>query len=276
MFSQTALKIYAAKKEGIIKSSAFFWREFDCAEKVNILNLPLKDYEREVNDSGINLICAYDDNFPAVSFNVKAGERPYFFAYKGDISLLYNRVKNVAVVGTLTPDKGIINREREAVKRIVESGCTIVSGLAAGCDTAAHDECLAQKGKTVAFLPSSIERVYPEWNRDMAERIWLKGGLVVTEYVTEPLNKYQRTGRFIERDRLQAMYSANILLVASSLPGQGDCGSRHAMAKAKAYNTKRFVMYNDATDKNNDLFGLNRQLLQEGAAVLTPNVLNCM
>ncbi|MCD8308579.1 MAG: DNA-protecting protein DprA [Clostridia bacterium] len=276
MFSQTALKIYAAKKEGIIKSNAFFWREFDCAEKVNILNLPLKDYEREVNDSGINLICAYDDNFPAVPFNVKAGERPYFFAYKGDISLLYNRVKNVAVVGTLTPDKGIINREREAVKRLVESGCTIVSGLAAGCDTAAHAECLAQKGKTVAFLPSSIEKIYPEWNGDMAERIWLKGGLVVTEYVTEPLNKYRRIGRFIERDRLQAMYSANILLVASSLPGHGDSGSRHAMAKAKEYNIKRFVMYNDATDKNNDLFGLNRQLLQEGATVLTPNVLNCL
>ena len=49
--------------------------------------------------------------------------------------------------------------------------------------------------------------------------------------------------RFIERDRLQALFSSSIILTASYAMNEGDSGSRHAMNKAKNYSKNRYVMF---------------------------------
>ena len=273
MYSKTALLLYTAKKAGIIKSNASFWRDFNNIDKLNSLNLNTEMEESHLKENAINLTCVFDDNFPSTPSGLKPSEKPYLFAYKGDISLLKDRTKNMAVVGTLTPDGNIIAREKEIIKKIVDMGFYVVSGLALGCDTVAHSETLAVNGKTIAFLPSALENIYPKSNKKLVDSILSSGGLVITEYINEPLNRYQSVSRFIERDRLQALFAANIILIASSLPGKGDSGSRHAMAKAKDYNTNRFVMYNETTDNDNPLFGLNRQLAESGVSILTANEL---
>ena len=93
MYSQAALKIYAAKKNGIIKSTAHFWRQF--CDNCGILppQSDLENYENELTESGIKLICATDDGFPSLPDNIRPGEKPYLFAYMGDISLLSERKK---------------------------------------------------------------------------------------------------------------------------------------------------------------------------------------
>lgn len=93
MYSQAALKIYAAKKKGIIKSTAHFGRQF--CDNCDILppQSDLEDYENELKESGIKLICATDDGFPSLPDNIRPSEKPYLFAYMGDISLLSERKK---------------------------------------------------------------------------------------------------------------------------------------------------------------------------------------
>lgn len=273
MISDTALKLYAAKREGILKTNAQFWRNFAHIEAVNVLPVDPENYVRELQDAGIHLTCTFDEDFPPRPATCRPSERPYLFAYRGDISLLHNREKNVAAVGTLTPTEAVLRREKAAVKALVERGFTIVSGLARGCDTIAHETCLACGGKTVAFLPTPLADIYPRENRALAERIVQSGGLVVSEYVTEPAARYERIGRFIARDRLQAMFAGSILLTASHLPGEGDSGSRHALDKAKDYGARRFVLYDPATDENDPLFALNRKCLTEGAVALTRQAL---
>ena len=269
MISDIALKLYAAKREGIIKTNAQFWREFAHVEAVNALPVDPEKYKQGLRDAGIQLTCAFDENFPPLPAACRPSERPYFFAYQGDLSLLQNRAKNVAVVGTLTPTEAVLRREKAAVKALAERGFTIVSGLARGCDTAAHEACLACGGKTVAFLPTPLGDIYPRENRTLAERIVQSGGLVLSEYVTEPVARCERIGRFVARDRLQAMFAGSIVLIASHLPGEGDSGSRHAMDKAKAYGTRRFVLFDPLSDASDPLFALNRQYLSEGAVALT-------
>lgn len=265
MISDTALKLYAAKREGILKTNAQFWKNFAHIEAVNALPVDPEKYVRELQDAGIHLTCAFDEDFPPQPATCRPSERPYLFAYRGDISLLQNREKNVAVVGTLTPTEAVLRREKAAVKALTERGFTIVSGLARGCDTAAHETCLACGGKTVAVLPTPLSNIYPKENGALAERIVQSGGLVLSEYVTEPVTRYQRIGRFIARDRLQAMFAGSIVLIASHLPGEGDSGSRYAMDKAKAYGTRRFVLFDPLSDEDDPLFALNRQYLDEGA-----------
>ena len=247
---------------------------FYSADKLKNISLDLGKYARKIQNSGVNLICAFDRDFPPLPVPCRQSDKPYLFAYWGDISLLKDRAKNFAVVGSLTPTNKILCRESSVVEKLTECGYRNVSGLAKGCDTAAHVQCLACGGKTITVLPSTLSNIYPKENSKLVEHIVQSGGLVLTEYITEPSTRYDRIRRFIERDRLQAMFAGEILLIASHLPGQGDSGSRHAMEKAKEYDTERFVLYNPMTDDSDPLFALNRNYLQEGSLPFTKRTIN--
>ena len=102
----------------------------------------------------------------------------------------------------------------------------------------------------------------------MANEIVKNGGLIITEYVNESKNKYESIKRFIERDRLQALYSKAVILIASFRKGEGDSGSRHSFERAKQYGKKRLVMYRE-TDANELIFGLNKDYVMQGEKVVS-------
>lgn len=220
-------------------------------------------FENELEIDGV--VALGDTGFPVVSDVVKGSERPVVLFYRGDISLLNRTDKNVTVIGVLNPENSIEERERAFVSALVKGGCNIISGLAKGCDSISHKQTLDANGKTIAILPGTIKNILPVENKSLSDEIVSKNGLLVTEYYKEVSSKNQLVDRYIKRDRLQAMFCKAICLAASYAPNdQGhDCGSRHAMEKAKEYNIQRYVMYNHNTDFNNPQFDLNRNLLKE-------------
>lgn len=284
-YSDIALKILAAKECGIIKSNAQFWRYFyerDKIEEILIDDRVLKKAEELSNKFGLSdseegFVCVYDDDFPVINRKVKNnGDKPYLLFYNGDLSLLGNLNNNVAVIGLIDPDEEIVKRESKIVKRLVENNLIIVSGLAKGCDTVAHKVCLESNGKTIAILPSQLSKIYPAENRELAEEIVNKGGLLITEYYKDPVSRYESINRFIERDRLQAMFSKAIILIASYRKGEGDSGSRHALEAAKMYGIERYAMYNSEIDEQNKRFGLNKDLVngEEQVKILVTSSIN--
>jgi DNA processing protein len=220
-------------------------------------------------------ICCFDPEFPTIQLSIKGSERPFLLFYKGDISLL-SSVYNVAVIGVIDPTEEIAKREERVVDFIVKSKFNVVSGLAKGCDSIAHRYCVENGGKTIAILPTNIGNIYPAENRDLAQRIVETGGLLIAEYYEDADNRYKAISRFVERDRLQAMFSNAVILIASYRNGEGDSGSRHAIEKAKKYGKKRFVMYNETIDQDDIQFGLNKDLLnnEKDVLLLTLNSLN--
>ena len=268
MNSNISLKLYNLIKTGVIKSNAHFWKAFYNEEGINIFPCDLQAIKQELKEKGINVISVFDDNFPIADDKVKNSEKPFFFAYKGDISLLKNIDKNIAVIGVLTPTKEITEREQKVVKSLVEKSFNVVSGLAKGCDTVAHRESVKNNAKTIAFLPTTIENIYPKENKELANKIVDNDGLIISEYIREPKNKHERIKRFIERDRLQALYSKAVILVASFRKGEGDSGSRHAFEKAKEYSKKRLVMFRES-DSNDLIFGLNKDYVIQGEKVVS-------
>ncbi len=268
MNSNISLKLFGLIKTGVIKSNAHFWKSFYNEDYINTFPCDLQVVEQELKEKSINVICVFDENFSSVSVKLKNSEKPFFFVYKGDITLLNNVDKNVAVIGVLTPTNEIVEREEKVVKSLTEKGFNIVSGLAKGCDTVAHTESVKSGAKAIAFLPSTFENIYPKENIALANKIVKNGGLIITEYVSEPKNKYETVKRFIERDRLQALFSKAVVLIASFRKGEGDSGSRHAFEKAKDYGKKRLVMYRES-DATNLSFGLNKDYVMQGEKIIS-------
>lgn len=217
-----------------------------------------------------------DDDFPAHRGLVKNSERPIFLFYKGDLSLLSAKSKNIAVIGLLNPTREIEIAERNLVSGLVENGAVIVSGLALGCDSIAHLQALDSKGKTVAILPSPLNDIMPAKNKDLAKDIVASGGLLISEYLTAPKSKMELSGRYQERDRLQALFSNSIVLSASYAKNDlgNDSGSRLAMGYAKDYSIPRVVIYDQELHFSNPMFDLNRQIIQEEPTVVIFNERN--
>lgn len=269
MFSQVALKIYSAVCEGLITSRNVFWESFSTEEKVKNLDIDTEKYEQKLKNADFDIVCCFDENFPKIPDAVPEKDRPFLFVYRGNLSLLNEIENNIAVIGVKEPNEEIAKREEKIVSKIIENGFCVVSGLADGCDTVAHTECVKNSCKTVAFLPSTLEKIYPSKNLELSQKIVEFGGLVVSEYVTKPKSRGEGISRFIERDRLQAMFSKAVVLIASFRYGEGDSGSRHAMQKAKIYGKQRFMMFDKQKDFGKAVFGLNQDLLKEDVTILT-------
>lgn len=271
-YSETATKIFAAQRHGYIENNESFWQKY--SEESKIKNIPFKDKDNEIKETikyyetqlgnleKTGIICKFDADFPVINKNVPDNKKPYLLFYRGDISLLKNLNKNVAVIGVLEPKEEVKKREIKILECFQDHDTVIVSGLARGCDTVAHQYCVEHGMKTIAILPSPVYQIFHDSNNDLAKQIVDSGGLLLSEYCDKATG-YAAINRYIERDRLQAMFAKAIILIASYVKGEGDSGSRHAMEAAKKYNIKRFVMYNKATDNNNDQFGLNRELLND-------------
>ncbi len=268
MNSNISLKLSNLILTGVIKSNAQFWKSYYNEEVINTYPCDLQAVEQELEEKGIKVISVFDKNFPIVDVKLKNSEKPFFFTHKGDIALLNNTNKNITVIGVLTPSNEIVEREQKVVKSLTEKGFNIVSGLAKGCDTIAHSESIKNNVKTIAFLPSTIDNIYPKENIALANEIVNNGGLIISEYVSEPKNKYENVKRFIERDRLQALFSKAVVLIASFSKGEGDSGSRHAFEKAKEYGKKRLVMFRE-TDASDLIFGLNKDYVMQGEKVVS-------
>lgn len=88
----------------------------------------------------------------------------------------------VAVVGTRKPTPDGMKRAQLASRKLARAGITVLSGLAAGIDTAAHTAALDAGGRTAAVLGTGIDVIYPAENRDLAARIVESGGALLSQF----------------------------------------------------------------------------------------------
>lgn len=119
----------------------------------------------------------------------------------------------LAVVGSrkVTP----YGREatRSLVRELAGHGVVIVSGLAFGVDSVAHEAALEAGGRTIAVLPSGLDKIYPASHTNLAKQIVDSGGTLISEYAPE---FEPRKENFIARNRLIAGLAQGVLITEAA------------------------------------------------------------
>jgi DNA processing protein len=141
--------------------------------------------------------------------------------YQGTWDIAFSR--SVAVVGTRSPSDDGLSRTKQLVRRLVEDGFTIVSGLAQGVDRAAHEAAISCGGQTIGVLGTPISHTYPRANGDLQKFIGEKH-LLMSQV---PLERYEAQKNlannrwfFPERNKtMSALTEATIIIEAGNTSG---------------------------------------------------------
>lgn len=192
------------------------------------------DLEMEKLDKeGIGLITIQDKNYPMLLKEIYSP--PALLYVKGKM-----KPKDSLGLGIVGSRRLSLYGEQTTpplTAELARAGLTIISGLAKGIDTLAHQAALEVGGRTIAVLGSGIDSrsVYPYSNRDLAEKITKSGGAVISEFPigTQPLPQH-----FPQRNRIISGLSKGILII-------------EATKRSGALITAR-----DALEQNRDVFAI--------------------
>jgi DNA processing protein len=160
-------------------------------------------------DAGRALICLGDADYPALLLQTE--DPPLLLFAQGRLELL--RAPAVAVVGSRKPTAQGLDHARRFAAGLSQAGWTVVSGLAAGIDGAAHEGALQGAGSTVAVVGTGLDLVYPERHAELSRRI-ARQGLLLSEF---PLGTPPMAEHFPMRNRIIAGLARGTLVVEAAL-----------------------------------------------------------
>lgn len=121
----------------------------------------------------------------------------------------------IAVVGTRLPSPYGAGMTGKLSHEISSHGITVVSGLARGIDTLAHDAALKAGGRTIAVIGSGLDNIYPRENKRLAERI-MESGCVISEF---NMGAKPDAPNFPRRNRIVSGLAFGTLIVETDLNG---------------------------------------------------------
>lgn len=208
---------------------------------------------------GVSWVFVYDGAYPPLLREIYAP--PVLLFYQGDLTILKNHICLAVVGARAATDYGL-----EAVAEIIptilkeaKQPIAVVSGLAKGIDTKAHEVTLKARGHTIGVIGAGIDQFYPRNNKNLQKRI-AKEQLLLSEY---PLGAKPLKYRFPERNRIIAGLSRGILVI-----------------EAKKRSGSLITAYN-GLDENRDVFALPGSIFEKNSegchkliqlgAVLTQN-----
>jgi DNA processing protein len=154
---------------------------------------------------GMRFITLLDSDYPAQLLTVY--QRPPFLMTRGSHSA--QDVRSVAIVGTRAASEHGVRAAYRLARELASLGIPVVSGLAAGIDTAALSGSLSAKGRTVAVIGTGLRRSYPKENADLQERI-ATVGLLISQFLPDS-PPTQKT--FPMRNAIMSGYSSATVVV---------------------------------------------------------------
>nr|WP_314765433.1 DNA-processing protein DprA [uncultured Neisseria sp.] len=206
--AQAALDAPAEKIAALVrhKQAAEAWRN---VEKRHLAQKSAEAALKWETQEGCRLMLLQDQDFPEML--TQGITAPPVLFLRGDAGLLHKY--SAAIVGSRHATPQAMRIAKDFGRALSEKGIPVVSGMASGIDTAAHQGALQAGGGTIAAWGTGIDRIYPPSNKSLAYEIAEKG-LIVSEF---PLDTRPLAGNFPRRNRLIAALSQITLVVEAAL-----------------------------------------------------------
>jgi DNA processing protein len=170
----------------------------------------------------------------------------------------------IAVVGSRRASDYGLRAASDISRELARSGLTIVSGMAAGIDSAAHRGALASKGRTIAVLGCGVDVCYPAENRRLYDEI-ARTGAIVSEYTpgTEP-DSYH----FPARNRIISGLARGILVVEAGPKSGSLITARLALEQGRDVFAVPGSIYSYKTKGANQLIRSGAALVESGRDII--------
>lgn len=245
-----------SETEGIDRKAALAITQFARSPAAEAAGAMADDQLRRLARASGRMITFWDDEYPAHLKRIY--DPPAFLFVRG--GFVQADESSLAIVGTRSPTPyGTTIAERFA-SGLARLGLTIVSGLARGIDTVAHNAALRAGGRTLAVIGSGIDVIYPAENKTLASRI-AEQGAVVSEYL---MGAKPDAVNFPRRNRIISGICLGTLIIESGVDG----GAMITAATALDQNREVFAIPSALKERPS---GTNR-LIKEAKALLAESI----
>ena len=167
-----------------------------------------------------------DENYPGIL--KKISKPPKALNYIGNVNLL--KKPGIAIVGSRNCTEYGKQMAIKFAKELSNYGMNIISGMAIGVDSYAHKGAIENGGCTIAVLPSGLQNVYPEENKDLYNRIINSDGLVISEYDSKVQANYQS---FLQRNRIVSGLALGLIVVEGAFRSGTSVTAKITMEEGK-------------------------------------------
>lgn len=204
----------------------------------------------------IKVCCWIDDNYPFLLRNIY--DPPPLFYYRGNLALAWQQ--SLSVVGSRQASYYGQKAVQSFLPPLIKQGIVIVSGLAIGIDSIAHETALNNGGQTAAVLGSGLDasNFYPKVNRFLAQRIVDKGGLLISEF---PLGTPPVGYNFPRRNRIIAGLSPATFVAEAGEKSGSLITAKQALEEGREVLSIPADIFSDSYQGNN-------RLIKDGARVV--------
>ncbi|MDG5814647.1 DNA-processing protein DprA [Chitinispirillales bacterium ANBcel5] len=159
----------------------------------------------KAHKAGVRVVTLNDTLYPDYLKEIFAP--PPVLYIKGDVSVLKKHA--LAIVGTRVPSSYGRQVTTMLTRDIVSGGLVVVSGMARGIDTCAHEAAINAGGKTIAVLGCGVDIIYPSSNKNLSDKI-CENGVLISEF---QMGTHPEAYNFPRRNRIISGLSAGVLVV---------------------------------------------------------------
>jgi DNA processing protein len=198
--------VFEASSNDLLKVDGITDRLVSAIKRHKIPEHVKKDFD-SVIENGCRIVTMLDPDYPPLLLEIP--DPPPFLYVLGQLD---SSIMNIAIVGSRNATPYGLSTTKRLCNDLALRGITVVSGMARGIDTAAHEGALLGKGKTIAVLGSGFERVYPAENLNLFHKI-AENGAVVSEF---PLKTEPEAHNFPIRNRIISGISLGTVVVEAT------------------------------------------------------------
>ena len=215
----------------------------------------LQDDYLSLDDRKIRFILPFEEDYPKKLLNIR--DYPFGIFVKGDIP---RQKKSVSIVGSRSASQYGLEMSKFIAQELAVNGIDIISGMALGVDTKAHEGAISGNGKTYAVLGTGVNVCYPESNFNLYNKLCLNSfGGVISEF---PLGTNPLKINFPIRNRIISGLADIIVVIEARLKSGSLITATHALEQGREV----FALPGRITDSLS--LGCNK-LISDGAGIIS-------